>query len=89
MKRVDVPPSVVGSAVRPLVRAVARHHTEEVLDKATPAVTSNGAGETETKLVARWIDGVVGKRGDDTAAKLVAEVPEAPRCFSAPGIFLS
>jgi hypothetical protein len=40
------------------------------------------------KLIAGWIDRVVGKPDDETAAKVLAEVLEATRKFPAPGILL-
>jgi glycine hydroxymethyltransferase len=55
----------------------------------TPSVTSRGMGEAEMKLIAGWIDRVVGKPDDDTAAKVLAEVLEVTRRFPAPGILLS
>jgi glycine hydroxymethyltransferase len=54
----------------------------------TPSVTSRGMGETEMKLIAGWIDRVVGKPDDETAAKVLAEVLEVTRKFPAPGILL-
>ena len=54
----------------------------------TPSVTSRGMGEAEMKLIAGWIDRVVGKPDDETAAKVLAEVLEATRKFPAPGILL-
>jgi glycine hydroxymethyltransferase len=55
----------------------------------TPSVTSRGMGEPEMKLIAEWIDRVVGKPDDETAAKVLAEVLEVTRKFPAPGILLS
>jgi glycine hydroxymethyltransferase len=52
----------------------------------TPSVTSRGMGEAEMKLIAGWIDRVVGKPDDETAAKVLAEVLEVTRKFPAPGI---
>jgi len=54
----------------------------------TPSVTSRGMGEAEMKLIADWIDRVVGKPDDETAAKVLAEVLEVTRKFPAPGILL-
>jgi glycine hydroxymethyltransferase len=54
----------------------------------TPSVTSRGMGEAEMKLIAGWIDRVVGKPDDDTAAKVLVEVLELTRRFPAPGILL-
>ncbi len=54
----------------------------------TPSVTSRGMGETEMKQIAAWIDRVVGKPDDDTAAKVLAEVLEVTRRFPAPGLLL-
>ena len=54
----------------------------------TPAVTSRGMGEAEMKQIAAWIDRVVGKPDDETAAKVFAEVLEVTRRFPAPGILL-
>jgi glycine hydroxymethyltransferase len=54
----------------------------------TPAITSRGMGETEMKQIAAWIDRVVGKPDDETAAKVFAEVLEVTRRFPAPGILL-
>jgi glycine hydroxymethyltransferase len=54
----------------------------------TPSVTSRGMGEAEMKLIAEWIDRVVGKPDDDTASKVLAEVLEVTRKFPAPGILL-
>jgi glycine hydroxymethyltransferase len=54
----------------------------------TPSVTSRGMGEAEMKLIAGWIDRVVGKPDDETAANVLAEVLEATRKFPAPGILL-
>jgi glycine hydroxymethyltransferase len=54
----------------------------------TPSVTTRGMGEPEMKLIAGWIDRVVGKPDDETAAKVLAEVLEVTRRFPAPGILL-
>jgi glycine hydroxymethyltransferase len=54
----------------------------------TPSVTSRGMGEAEMKQIAAWIDRVVGKPDDETAAKVSAEVLEVTRRFPAPGILL-
>jgi glycine hydroxymethyltransferase len=54
----------------------------------TPSVTSRGMGETEMKLIAGWMDRVVGKPDDETATKVLAEVLEVTRKFPAPGILL-
>jgi glycine hydroxymethyltransferase len=54
----------------------------------TPSVTSRGMGEAEMKLIAGWIDRVVGKPDDETAAKVLAEVLEVTRKFPAPGLLL-
>jgi glycine hydroxymethyltransferase len=54
----------------------------------TPSVTSRGMGEAEMKQIAAWIDRVVSKPDDDTAAKVLAEVLEVTRRFPAPGILL-
>jgi glycine hydroxymethyltransferase len=54
----------------------------------TPSVTSRGMGETEMKQIAAWIDRVVSKPDDDTAAKVLTEVLEVTRRFPAPGILL-
>jgi glycine hydroxymethyltransferase len=55
----------------------------------TPSVTSRGMGEPEMKQIAAWIDRVVGKPDDETAAKVLAEVLEVTRRFPAPGILLA
>lgn len=55
----------------------------------TPSVTTRGMGEAEMKLIAGWIDRVVGKPDDETAAKVLAEVLEVTRRFPAPGILQS
>jgi len=54
----------------------------------TPSVTSRGMGAAEMKLIAGWIDRVVGKPDDETSAKVLAEVLEVTRRFPAPGILL-
>jgi glycine hydroxymethyltransferase len=54
----------------------------------TPSITSRGMGETEMKLIAGWIDRVVGKPDDDTTSKVLAEVLDVTRKFPAPGILL-
>jgi glycine hydroxymethyltransferase len=54
----------------------------------TPSVTSRGMGEAEMKQIAAWIDRVVSKPDDDTAAKVFAEVLEVTKKFPAPGILL-
>ncbi|MBN2574070.1 MAG: serine hydroxymethyltransferase [Deltaproteobacteria bacterium] len=54
----------------------------------TPAVTSRGMGGSEMKQIAAWIDRVVAKPDDETAAKVLAEVLEVTRRFPAPGILL-
>jgi glycine hydroxymethyltransferase len=54
----------------------------------TPSITSRGMGEAEMKLIAGWIDRVVGKPDDDTTDKVLAEVLEVTRKFPAPGILL-
>ena len=54
----------------------------------SPSVTSRGMGEAEMKLIAGWIDRVVGKPDDETATRVLAEVLEVTRKFPAPGILL-
>jgi glycine hydroxymethyltransferase len=54
----------------------------------TPSVTSRGMGEAEMKQIAAWLDRVVSKPDDETAAKVCAEVLELTRRFPAPGILL-
>jgi glycine hydroxymethyltransferase len=54
----------------------------------TPSVTSRGMGETEMKHIADWLDRVVSKPDDETAAKVLAEVREVTGRFPAPGILL-
>jgi glycine hydroxymethyltransferase len=54
----------------------------------TPSVTSRGMGETEMKQIGAWIDRVVGKPDDETAARVLAEVLEVTKRFPAPGISL-
>jgi len=54
----------------------------------TPSITSRGMGEAEMKLIAGWMDRVVAKPDDETAAKVLAEVLEVTRKFPAPGILL-
>jgi glycine hydroxymethyltransferase len=54
----------------------------------TPSVTSRGMGETEMKQIAAWLDRVVSKPDDETAAKVCTEVLEVTRKFPAPGILL-
>jgi glycine hydroxymethyltransferase len=54
----------------------------------TPSVTTRGMGEPEMKQIAEWIDRVVSKPDDETAAKVFAEVLAVTRKFPAPGILL-
>jgi glycine hydroxymethyltransferase len=54
----------------------------------TPSVTSRGMGEAEMKMIAAWMDRVVSKPDDETAAKVLAEVLDLTRRFPAPGILL-
>ncbi len=55
----------------------------------TPSVTTRGMGATEMKLIAGWIDRVIGKPDDETTAQVLTEVREVTRRFPAPGIVLS
>jgi len=55
----------------------------------TPAVTSRGMGEAEMKQIAAWIDRVVSKPDDETAAEVFAEVLGLTRRFPTPGILLA
>jgi len=55
----------------------------------TPAVTSRGMGEAEMKQIAAWIDRVVSKPDDETAAEVFAEVLGLTRSFPTPGILLA
>lgn len=41
------------------------------------------------KLIAGWIDRVIGKPDDETTAQVLTEVREVTRRFPAPGIVLS
>jgi len=53
----------------------------------TPAVTSRGMGETEMRLIAKWMDDAIAQRKDDAAlARIAGEVSEMCRKFPAPGI---
>jgi glycine hydroxymethyltransferase len=52
----------------------------------TPSVTSRGMGETEMKQIAAFMDRVVSKPDDETAARVFAEVREVTKRFPAPGI---
>jgi glycine hydroxymethyltransferase len=53
----------------------------------TPAVTSRGMREAEMKLIAAWIDEIVGAPDDEARAKRVAgEIKELCAKFPAPGI---
>jgi glycine hydroxymethyltransferase len=54
----------------------------------SPSVTSRGMGEAEMKMIAAWMDRVVSKPDDETAAKVFAEVLDLTRRFPAPGILL-
>jgi glycine hydroxymethyltransferase len=54
----------------------------------TPSVTSRGMGEAEMKQIAAWMDRVVSKPDEETAAKVCAEVLEVTKRFPAPGILL-
>jgi glycine/serine hydroxymethyltransferase len=45
-------------------------------------------GEAEMKMIAAWMDRVVSKPDDETAAKVLAEVLDLTRRFPAPGILL-
>ena len=53
-----------------------------------PSVTSRGMGEAEMKQIAAWMDRVVSKPDDDTAARVSAEVLAVTKKFPAPGILL-
>jgi glycine hydroxymethyltransferase len=53
----------------------------------TPAVTSRGMGETEMRLIGKWMDDAIAQRKDDAAlARIAGEVSEMCRKFPAPGI---
>lgn len=53
----------------------------------TPSVTSRGMGETEMRLIAKWMDDAIVNAGDDAAlARIAAEVTEVCRKFPAPGL---
>jgi glycine hydroxymethyltransferase len=56
----------------------------------TPAVTSRGMGETEMRLIGKWMDDAIAQRKDDAAlARIAGEVSEMCRKFPAPGIVQS
>jgi glycine hydroxymethyltransferase len=53
----------------------------------TPAVTSRGMGETEMRLIGKWMDDAIAQRKDDAAlARIAGEVSEMCRKFPTPGI---
>ncbi|HUA32766.1 MAG TPA: serine hydroxymethyltransferase [Candidatus Binataceae bacterium] len=53
----------------------------------TPSVTSRGMGETEMRLIAKWMDDAITNAGNETAlTKIAAEVTEVCRKFPAPGL---
>ena len=53
----------------------------------TPAVTSRGMGESEMRLIARWLDAVIVAKGDAVVAGRVrSEIRQMVEAFPVPGI---